>query len=174
MSMISQSTSFHRHDRPTNRLRSCMQISCIDWAIGEVSTKARERERESHFNRLINSFSLLRQNYPRERIHIRRFQTVPAGRLQQHDPVTGGHPASYAQLGHLLRQQRERGNTLRHYIDVTFKTMWPFFETASVAMTTPTCYLIELPTSAPTTTTTAKTNFVTPLQSVNKRGDGRL
>lgn len=44
------------------------------------------------------SFTLLpqKQNYSRERFHVGRFQTIPAGGLQQYHPIPCGHSKSYA------------------------------------------------------------------------------
>ena len=49
------------------------------------------------------------EDHPRERLHQRGLQAVPARGLQQHHPVPGGHPPSHAQPQHHLQLQRARG-----------------------------------------------------------------
>ena len=54
------------------------------------------------------TIATLCQNHSRRRVHEWRQQAVQAGRLQQHDSVTGRHHSRYGRAAHRLRRQRAR------------------------------------------------------------------
>jgi len=54
------------------------------------------------------TIATLCQNHSRRRVHEWRQQAVQAGRLQQHDSVTGRYHSRYGRAAHRLRRQRAR------------------------------------------------------------------